>query len=61
MDKSGFLIKSIESIYTIIDLTFYTKYQVHPSWQEWVLIIEYICDNRTSITLLVIFKGKNIL
>ena len=61
MDKSGFSIGTIESTYIIIDSSLCMKYQVYPSWQEWISVVECICSDRISITLLVIFKGKNVL
>src|ERR1700709_828052 len=60
IDKSGFLIGTIESTRIIIDSILCTKYQAHPGRQEWVSMVECICGDRTSIPPLGIFKGKNI-
>ena len=59
--ETGFLIGRLESTRIIIDSTLQTKYQAQPGWQEWISILECICTNATSITLLVIFKGQNVL
>ncbi|KFY11349.1 hypothetical protein V491_07247 [Pseudogymnoascus sp. VKM F-3775] len=61
MDESGFSIGTMESTHTIIDSSLRTKYQAHPGRQEWVSIVECICGDGTSISPLVIFKGKNVL
>jgi hypothetical protein len=61
MDESGFSIRTIELTCTILDSNLRTKYQAHPGRQEWVSVVECICGDRTSISPLVIFKGKNVL
>jgi hypothetical protein len=61
MDESGFSIGTMESTRTIVDSTLRTKYQAHPGRQEWISVVECICGDGTSITPLVIFKGKNVL
>jgi len=61
MDETGFAIGTLESNRIIIDSTLRTKFQAQPGRQEWVSILECICADVTSITLLIIFKGQNVL
>ena len=61
MDESGFSIGTMESTRIIINGTLRTKHQAHPGRQEWVSMVECICGDGTAITLLCIFKGKNVL
>jgi len=61
MDETGFAIGTLESNRIIIDSTLQTKFQAQPGRQEWVMILECICADATSITPLVIFKGQNVL
>ena len=61
IDESGFSIGTIESTRIILDSTFRIKHQAHPSRQEWVSIVEYICTDGTILPPLGIFKGKNVL
>ena len=61
IDKSGFLIRTMESTRIIIDLTLCIKHQAHLGRQEWVSMIECVCIDRTILPPLGIFKGKNVL
>jgi hypothetical protein len=61
MDESGFSIRTMESTRIILDSTLRTKHQAHPGRQEWVSMVECICEDGTILPPLGIFKGKNVL
>jgi hypothetical protein len=61
MDESGFSIRTMESTRIILDSTLRTKHQAHLGRQEWVLMVECICADGSTIPPLGIFKGKNVL
>ena len=60
MDESGFSIGAIKATRVVIDKTLRTKFQAEPGRQEWVTVIECICQDGTTISLYIIFKGKDI-
>jgi len=61
MDETGFSIRTMQSTRIIVDSTLRTRFQAHPSRQEWVSAVECICMDGTAIDPLIIFKGQNVL
>jgi hypothetical protein len=61
MDETGFSIRTMQSTRIIVDSTLRTRFQAHPSRQEWVSAVECICIDGIAINPLIIFKGQNIL
>ena len=57
MDESGFAISDVEASQHIINAAICQKFQAKPGHQEWVMAIECICADGTSIPSLIIFKG----
>src|SRR5690606_38890268 len=49
MDETGFSIGTMQSTRIIVDSTLRTRFQAHPSQQEWVSAIKCICIDRTAI------------
>ena len=60
MDETGFAIGKLESTRIIVDSTCRTKYQSHPSRQEWVSNIECISADGRVLPPFVIFKGEQV-
>jgi hypothetical protein len=60
MDESSYTMGEIEASKCIINSRLRQQLQAKPGRQEWVLTIECICTNGTSIPPLVIFKAENL-
>lgn len=60
MDESGFAIGEIEATKRIINANIRQQFQAKPGRQEWVTSVECICADGTSISPLIIFRGKSI-
>ena len=57
MDETGFGIGTNECNTFIIDQNILkTWYKTYPERQEWVLVVEYICADRTTVPSLFFFK-----
>ena len=60
MDETGFSIEKIEAAHIIINSKIHMAYQAQPGQQEWVSIIECICEDGSAVSPLMIFKGENL-
>ena len=58
--ENGFAIDNVEASQCIINAAIHQKFQAKPGRQEWVMAIECICADGTSIPPLIIFKGENL-
>ena len=57
MDESGFAISDVEASQYIINAAIRQKFQAKPGRQEWVMAIECICVDGTSIPPLIMRKS----
>ena len=57
----GFAVRESQASYVVVDSSLHWKYQAEPGRQEWITVIEYICADGSVISLMVIFKGKNLI
>ena len=61
MDETGFGTGMDECSKVIIDQNILkTCYKTHPGGQEWVLVVECICADRTTVPPLFLFKGEGV-
>ena len=60
VNESGFSIGTIQASRVIINSTVGSQLQAQPGHQEWVMVMECICADGTSISLLIIFKEESL-
>ena len=60
-DESGFGIEKKRATCVIVDDNLQKAYQAEPGQQEWVTVMECICANGSYVSLLIIFKGENLI
>ena len=60
IDESGFAIGDVEASQRIINAEIHQRFQAKPGRQEWVMAVECICVDGSSIPPLIIFKGENL-
>ncbi len=58
--ENGFAIDNVEASQCIINAAIRQKFQAKSGHQEWVMAIECICADGTSIPPLIIFKEENL-
>ena len=49
MDETGFSIRTMQLTRIIVDSSLRTRFQAHPSRQEWVSAVKCICIDGTAI------------
>lgn len=59
MNEMGFSIGSTQADYIIVDDAVQLQFQAQSGRQEWITMLECICDDGSTIASLVIFKGEN--